>query len=109
MHTGTQSFGNLKPLNGTSVSLREHNFVIHAPDAQEVFVVGDFNSWDATNNGTLTRGAGGYWALQLRIPNRPQHYLFVVDRELVVDPHASGTVYYEPVGHKVSFLPGGQK
>lgn len=108
MHAGTQSLGALKPRNGTTASLREHNFVIHAPHAEEVFVVGDFNGWDAGNNGALTKGSGGYWALQLQLPNRPQHYLFVVDREPVLDPNAAGSVFYELVGEKVSFLPGGQ-
>ena len=95
MLAASQSIGKSQSRNGTTVSLREHNFVL--------------NDWDAANNGTLLRGPGGYWALQLRIPNRPQHYLFVVDREFVVDPDAAGTVFYEPVGRKVSFVPGGQR
>lgn len=107
MNAGVQSL-TLKPRNGTTVSLREHTFLIHAPDADEVFVVGDFNGWDASNNGTLTKGTGGYWALQLQIPNRPQHYLFIVDREPTLDPNAAGSVFYELLGEKVSFLPGGQ-
>jgi 1,4-alpha-glucan branching enzyme len=109
MLAASQSIGKLQSRNGTTVSLREHNFVLNAPGAQEVFLVGDFNDWDAANNGTLLRGPGGYRALQLRIPNRPQHYLFVVDREFVVDPDAAGTVFYEPVGRKVSFVPGEQR
>lgn len=109
MHFGSHHVGALRPRNGTTASLREHNFIIHAPEAREVLIVGDFNGWDANNNGALVKGTGGYWTVQLRIPNRPQHYLFVVDRELVLDPNAQGAVFYEPLGQRVSLLAGGQR
>lgn len=90
--------------------MRDHTFRIHAPDAQRVMVVGDFNEWDAVNNDAdLRQTDGGWWAITLQLPNRPQHYLLVVDGELQLDPMATGRVRHRDLDREVSFIPGDQR
>ncbi len=62
-------------------------FVLVAPDAREVALVGDFNAWsrDAT---TLTpTGSAGVWSVSVPLQPGRHEYAFVVDGEQwVADP-----------------------
>lgn len=68
---------------------RLHTFIIDAPRASRVSLVGDFNGWDrAAAPMRLDRG-NGVWRLALRLGPGPHTYAFVVDgTEWIVDPIA---------------------
>jgi hypothetical protein len=63
-------------------------FVLVAPDARSVVLVGDFNDWDLTAT-PLRQGAGGTWPASLRLPPGRHRYAFVVDgSRWIADPTA---------------------
>jgi hypothetical protein len=69
-------------------------FVLVAPDAKKVSVVGDFNGWDASHAGFQAhhRG-GGVWSVTAPVPVGHHRYSFVVDDSLwVSDPNAPQVV-----------------
>ena len=63
-------------------------FVLVAPDAKKVAVVGDFNGWDANHAAyqAIHRG-GGVWSVTIG-PLEPDiwDYSFVADRTRMIDP-----------------------
>lgn len=62
-------------------------FVLVAPRAHQVAVVGDFNDWD-TSAAPLTAD-GGVWSRQVEVPFGRHDYAFVVDgAQWVRDPNA---------------------
>jgi hypothetical protein len=64
-------------------------FVLRAPDAHRVALVGDFNGWDAARGGMRETGAAGVWTAT--VPLRPgRHvYAYVVDDSVwTLDPRA---------------------
>jgi hypothetical protein len=65
-------------------------FVLVAPDAKKVAVVGDFNGWDASHAGYQAQHrGGGVWAVTARVPLGHHRYSFVVDDSLwIADPIA---------------------
>jgi 1,4-alpha-glucan branching enzyme len=50
-------------------------FVVHAPNARRVSVVGDFNFWDARRHPMRVRGLG-YWELFIPHAKEGDHYKF---------------------------------
>jgi hypothetical protein len=69
-------------------SVRVVKFVLTAPQAHSVSVVGDFNDWDAAATSAV-REENGSWSMY--VPLRPgrYEYTFVLDgRHLVPDPAA---------------------
>jgi hypothetical protein len=63
-------------------------FVLVAPEAGSVALVGDFNDWDLTAT-PLRQGAGGTWSASLRLPPGRHRYAFVVDgSRWIADPTA---------------------
>lgn len=62
-----------------------------APQAEKVFVVGDFNQWRAGDT-RLTRDATGTWKTKLRLAPGRYEYRFIVDSEWKDDPHATDRV-----------------
>jgi hypothetical protein len=65
-------------------------FVLVAPDAKKVAVVGDFNGWDAKHAGYQAQHrGGGVWSVTAPVPVGHHRYSFVVDDSLwVADPIA---------------------
>jgi hypothetical protein len=65
-------------------------FVLVAPDAKKVAVVGDFNGWDASHaQYQAQHRGGGVWSLTAPISAGHHRYSFVVDDSVwVVDPYA---------------------
>ena len=65
-------------------------FVLVAPDAKKVSVVGDFNGWDASHASLQAQHrGGGVWSVTAPVPLGHHRYSFVVDDSLwVVDPTA---------------------
>jgi hypothetical protein len=72
-----------------SLTPRAVKFVLIAPDAKHVAVVGDFNGWDSSANPMTTRTPDGRWTVF--VPLRPglHVYSFVVDGDhFLADPSA---------------------
>ena len=69
---------------------RHHvTFFCHAPGAERVCLVGDFNEWQSTAN-PMQRMPDGNWLASLELTHGHHQYLFLVDGRPVLDPKASG-------------------
>ena len=60
-------------------------FTLSAPQAQSVFLSGDFNQWD-TSSHRLTKGENGLWEISLNLEPGRYQYRFWVDGEWQNDP-----------------------
>lgn len=68
-------------------------FVLLAPNAQSVALVGDFNSWQRGATPLRRTGADGLWTATVRIPPGAHQYAFIVNgTRWVPDPSAPTTV-----------------
>jgi hypothetical protein len=64
-------------------------FMLRAPGATRVSVVGDFNNWDAEATPMAHSGSGDLWVLNVRLPRGVHLYSFVLDgSEWRPDPSA---------------------
>ncbi len=70
------------------------NFMLEAPEASQVSVIGDFNGWDPEAN-RMQRHIDGHWKSSLMVSTGHHHYQFLVDGEPRLDPRASGVVRLE--------------
>ena len=77
-------------------------FVCLAPQAQTVFLTGDFNDWDTAAH-PLRRMPDGAWRLEVPLNHGHHHYRFLVDGKPMLDPRAQG-VARDHQGEKVSLL-----
>lgn len=57
-------------------------FLIHAPDAEEVHLAGDFNSWNP-HALSLRRKERGFWEAVIKLPPGHHKYKFFIDGEWV--------------------------
>ena len=75
-------------------SHRDVQFVLVAPAARKVTVVGDFNDWDAAHASfQAEHRGGGVWSVTAPVPMGHHRYSFVVDDSVwVADPAASRTM-----------------
>jgi hypothetical protein len=55
------------------------NFVLEAPGAHEVAVIGSFNGWNAAGWGMRRDAATGRWFLSTALPPGSHEYVFLVD------------------------------
>ncbi len=76
--------------SGRFTTRRPVQFVLVAPTARKVQVVGDFNDWDASHEEyRAEHRGGGVWAVTAAVPEGHHRYSFVVDDSLwVADPTA---------------------
>jgi len=72
------------------VASQRVQFVLVAPDAKKVAVVGDFNGWDRTHAAYQAKHrGGGVWSVTAAVPAGHHRYSFVVDDSVwVADPMA---------------------
>jgi len=63
----------------------ETRFAISAPDAREVYIVGDFNHWKMNEASRLARLEDGNWEKKVTLSPGKYRYKFVVDGEWVLD------------------------
>lgn len=77
-------------------------FICRAPEADDVYLIGDFNDWDPWAN-CMKRQADGAWRLEMLLSHGHHHYLFLVDGTPVLDPQAYGTARNEK-DEKVSLV-----
>jgi chromosome partitioning protein len=66
-------------------ALKEIVFSIAAPDAKDVFVAGDFNSWKLDDSSRMQPNNGA-WVKRLNLKNGKYRYRFVVDGRWTDDP-----------------------
>jgi len=74
-------------VEGASAGDQLVRFAFHAPRAERVVLVGDFNGWDP--QATPMRHAGGdTWTVSVSLPRGRHLYAFVVDGRWAPDPGA---------------------
>jgi hypothetical protein len=68
-------------------------FMIVAPTAKQVALVGDFNDWDQASTPLLKVAANGVWTAEVKLPPGRYAYAFLVDgQRWVADPTAPPAV-----------------
>jgi hypothetical protein len=75
---------------GAGGATNDVQFVLVAPDARKVAVVGDFNDWDSSHAAYQAQHrGGGVWSVTAAVPAGHHRYSFVVDDSVwVADPTA---------------------
>lgn len=69
-------------------------FVLVAPDARNVSIVGDFNNWNRATTALAPSGNDGMWTTSVALPPGRHEYAFIVDGERwMPDPLASVTIH----------------
>jgi hypothetical protein len=69
-------------------------FVLVAPDARNVSIVGDFNNWNRAMTALAPSGNDGVWTTSVALPPGRHEYAFIVDGEhWMPDPLASVTIH----------------
>jgi len=74
---------------GAQHNLRAVNFICHAPQAQAVSIVGDFNLWKPSAN-PMQQLPDRAWTIRLDLKHGHHRYAFLVDGQLTLDPQAMG-------------------
>lgn len=65
-------------------------FVVHAPAAEQVELVGSFNDWQSGRIELIGPDATGRWSVTVPLPEGRHEYMFLVDgRRWIADPHAA--------------------
>lgn len=78
-----------RPQLPDSLAPRTVKFVLVAPEAAKVAVVGDFNRWDTSATPMTSQGAEGTWTVYVPLAPGLHTYSFVVDgTHFVADPTA---------------------
>jgi 1,4-alpha-glucan branching enzyme len=80
-------------------NLHHADFFCQAPQARQVFLVGDFNDWNPTATPML-RQPDGRWMANLELSHGYHQYVFLVDGKRVLDQNATGKTrdaHNEPV------------
>jgi 1,4-alpha-glucan branching enzyme len=68
-------------------------FLIVAPGASSVALVGDFNQWDVNAHHLHPAGANGVWSRSVPLTRGRHEYAFVIDgTRWVADPTATTTI-----------------
>lgn len=74
---------------GATPALAAVPFVLYAPEARSVSVVGDFNDWDASATPLEPAGGSGTWLVTVPLAPGRYRYAFVIDgTRWVPDPGA---------------------
>jgi len=77
---------------------------LHAPLANSVYVVGDFNNWQLNNESQMHKeDDSGLWSKKLRLRQGLYQYRFVVDGRWIDDPSNPRTIE-NPFGDKNSVI-----
>ena len=73
----------------SSVPLEPVQFVLVAPSAHSVAVVGDFNDWGLNDSALVATNHQGVWSVTAPVPAGVHRYAFVVNgKDWVADPSA---------------------
>lgn len=87
-HLGSSSIGKANRYSAKN-NLKPTNFMVLAPEAREVSVIGDFNGWQPGAN-PLQRQPDGGWVAQIPLHHGHHQYVFLVDGEPKLDPRGQG-------------------
>ncbi|MBU0571627.1 MAG: AAA family ATPase [Candidatus Omnitrophica bacterium] len=61
-------------------------FVLRAPKADQVYVLGDFNGWKKTETNRLMQYDDGKWSIHLNLKKGKYRYKYMVDGQWMHDP-----------------------
>ena len=70
---------------------KNFRFELKAPEAQSVFLTGDFTNWDPAGI-PLAKNEDGLWWTEIHLPSGRYEYKFIVDHQWCLDPVNSQTV-----------------
>lgn len=70
------------------------NFFCHAPQAQRVSIIGEFNGWQPEAH-PMRRESDGSWTTQVPLHHGHHLYVFLIDGKPALDPRAQGTARNE--------------
>lgn len=80
-------------VNGAASTALPVRFVIAAPGARTVALVGTFNDWDPAAMPLRAEAAGGVWTIEVPLEAGRHEYAFVVDGDRwVADPRAPAAI-----------------
>ena len=65
--------------------MREVRFMVNAPAAKDIYIVGDFNHWKISDENKLSRLSDGKWEKRIGLQPGRYKYKFVIDGEWVID------------------------
>jgi 1,4-alpha-glucan branching enzyme len=88
---------------GAQNTRRAINFICHAPQAQSVSLVGDFNAWNVTSH-PLRRMPDRAWMVTVELKHGHHRYAFLIDGVVTIDPRAQGVTRNDQ-GQRVSLVP----
>ena len=75
--------------NAAGVAMAPVQFVLVAPDAHSVAVVGDFNNWGLNDSALVATNHEGVWSVTAPVPAGVHRYAFLVNgKQWVADPSA---------------------
>ena len=72
-------------------TVKRVTFTLTVPDAQNVFLAGDFNSWDEKSH-PWKRNSNGTWKINIDLMLGRYEYRFLVDGEWQNDPNCTNCV-----------------
>ena len=76
----------------TRVILKVRTFSLLAPEAKDVYIVGDFNNWKADEPSRLELMPDGRWEKRIALKSGVYKYKFIVDGKWCSDPNNQKTV-----------------
>jgi len=62
-------------------------FKLHAPEADNVYIVGSFNNWMVDKNYLMQKTTNGIWLKNIPLPKGTYYYKFIVDGKWKEDPN----------------------
>jgi len=66
-------------------------FVLRAPGANQVYVLGDFNGWRRSESNCLSKAADGRWSAHFNLRKGRYRYKYMVDDKWMPDPDNPAT------------------
>ena len=72
-------------IEGPQASPRDISFNVDAPNAKDIYIVGDFNDWKITEDYRLSKLDDGRWGKRLDLTAGRHKYKFIIDGEWVPD------------------------
>lgn len=81
----------LPAMAGTQANGNQVTFTYKAPDANVVYLSGNFNAWSPTGD-KMTKGADGVWSVTIKLKPGTYQYKFVVDGKWTTDEEAASFV-----------------
>ncbi len=80
----------MSPKQARTTDLAENlsAFICHSDTADEVFLAGSFNNWDATET-PMVRDEDGLWTASLNLAPGRYEYKFVVDGDWCCEPECT--------------------